>query len=145
LCLVMLISIGSFRRTFKGDFFLFFTFMYVIQHCFIWHPSDSTVSEDAGIEPITVATLALTVRRSNHLARSHPPYSAKPAQRISHTGPAMLQKMDTVPAHVDWQAVRLLRWAGLDGCLLGSSKIPATGFSELGVIRMLHSSCKVEF
>ncbi len=32
---------------------------------------DSTVSEDAGVEPRTVATLALTARRSNHLARSH--------------------------------------------------------------------------
>jgi hypothetical protein len=28
--------------------------------------SDSTVSEDAGIEPRTVATTALNVRRSNH-------------------------------------------------------------------------------
>jgi hypothetical protein len=34
--------------------------MYVIQHCFICRPSNSTVSEDAGIEPRTVATLALT-------------------------------------------------------------------------------------
>ncbi len=33
--------------------------MYVIQHCFICH---STVSEDAGIEPRTVATLASTAR-----------------------------------------------------------------------------------
>ncbi len=33
--------------------------MNVIQRCFICHPSDSTVSEDAGIEPRTVATLAL--------------------------------------------------------------------------------------
>ncbi len=33
----------------KGFFFLI---MYVIQHCFIRHPSDSTVSKDAaGIEP----------------------------------------------------------------------------------------------
>jgi len=31
-------------------------FMYFIQHCFICRPSDSTVSEDAGIEPGTVAT-----------------------------------------------------------------------------------------
>jgi hypothetical protein len=46
--------------------------MYDIQYCFIYRPSDSTVSEDAGIEPRTVATLALTARRSNHLARSHP-------------------------------------------------------------------------
>ncbi len=37
--------------------------MYVIQHCFICRPSDSTVSEDARIEPRTVVTLALTVTR----------------------------------------------------------------------------------
>ncbi len=36
--------------------------MYVLQHCFICRPSDSTVSEDAGIEPRTVATLALTAK-----------------------------------------------------------------------------------
>jgi hypothetical protein len=47
-------------------------YMYDIQHCFICRPSDSTVSEDAGIEPRTVASTALTVRRSNHSARSHP-------------------------------------------------------------------------
>jgi hypothetical protein len=35
-------------------------------------PSDSTVSEEAVIEPGTVATSALLVRRSNHSARSHP-------------------------------------------------------------------------
>ncbi len=56
----------------NGNFFDFFLFMYVIQHCFICRPSYSTVSEDAGIESRIVATLALTVRRSNHLARSHP-------------------------------------------------------------------------
>ncbi len=37
-----------------------FLFMYFIQHCFICRPSDSIVSEDAGIDPRTVATLALT-------------------------------------------------------------------------------------
>ncbi len=42
--------------------------MYYIQHCFICRPSDSTVSEDAEIEPRTVATSALAVRRSNHSA-----------------------------------------------------------------------------
>jgi hypothetical protein len=46
--------------------------MYVIQHSFICRPSDSPVPEDAGIEPRTVATLAWTARRSNHLARSYP-------------------------------------------------------------------------
>jgi hypothetical protein len=30
------------------------------------------MSEDAGIEPRAEATLALTVRRFNHSARSHP-------------------------------------------------------------------------
>jgi hypothetical protein len=46
---------------------------YFIQYCFICRPSDSTVSEDAGIEPRTVATSALDVRRSHpHSARSHP-------------------------------------------------------------------------
>jgi hypothetical protein len=44
--------------------------MYNIQHCFIRRPSDSIVSEDAGIEPRTVAATALAVRRSNHSARS---------------------------------------------------------------------------
>jgi hypothetical protein len=50
---------------------MFFS-VYCIQHCFICRPSDSNVSEDAGIEPRTVATSALAVRRSNHQARSHP-------------------------------------------------------------------------
>jgi hypothetical protein len=63
----------------KRDFFGLFLFMYDIQHCFTCRPSDSTVSEDAGIELRTVATTALAVRRSNlsaryrpHSARSHP-------------------------------------------------------------------------
>jgi hypothetical protein len=47
--------------------------MCVIQHCFICcPPSDFTVSEDAGTEPRTVATLLMPVRRSNHSAKSHP-------------------------------------------------------------------------
>jgi hypothetical protein len=53
----------------KGNIFRFFH--YFIQHCFICRPSDSTVSEDAGIKPRTVATMALAVRRSNQSARSH--------------------------------------------------------------------------
>jgi hypothetical protein len=35
-------------------------------------PQISTVSEDAGIDPRTVATSALTARRSKRSARSHP-------------------------------------------------------------------------
>ncbi len=54
-----------------GGFFIFFSSMYCIQHCFICRPSDFTVSVDAGIKAMTVATSALAVRRSNQLARSH--------------------------------------------------------------------------
>ncbi len=36
---------------FKGDFLHFFLFKYTIQHCFICRQSDTTVSEDAGIDP----------------------------------------------------------------------------------------------
>ncbi len=46
-----------------GIFLIFL--MHCIQRCFICRPSDSTVSEDAGIEPWTVATSVLAVRRSN--------------------------------------------------------------------------------
>ncbi len=46
--------------------------MYFIQHCIICRLSDFTVSEDAVIEPRTVANLTLAARRSNHSARSHP-------------------------------------------------------------------------
>jgi hypothetical protein len=56
------------RRHDITDNYLFF--MYNIHHCFICRPSDSIVSEDAEIEPRTVATTALAVRRSNHSARS---------------------------------------------------------------------------
>ncbi len=47
----------------------FLFFMYLIELCFICRPSDSTVAENAGIESMTVATLALVVRRSNHSAK----------------------------------------------------------------------------
>jgi hypothetical protein len=58
----------------QRGFLEFFLFNYVVQHCFICRPSDFSVSEDAGIESRTVATLALTARRSNQSARSHPFY-----------------------------------------------------------------------
>jgi hypothetical protein len=64
-------------KVFFSSFFrgIFYSFSYNIQHCFICRPSDSTVPTDAGIEPRTVATCALAVRRSNHYARSHPHYA----------------------------------------------------------------------
>ncbi len=52
---------------YTGEFFKIFL-MYIIQHFLICRLSDSTVSEDAAIEPRTIATLALPVRRSNHSA-----------------------------------------------------------------------------
>ncbi len=51
----------------QGDLFGFFFSLYCFQHCFICRPSDSTVSEDTGIEPRTVAPSALAVRRSNNI------------------------------------------------------------------------------
>ncbi len=77
----------------KWDFLDFFCTLF--NTC---RPSDSTVSEDAGVEPRTYATSALAVRRSNHSARSHPhpatqPCSAKPYSRTLTEwcyGPAIL-------------------------------------------------------
>ncbi len=45
---------------------IFYIFLYYIQHCFICRPSDSALPTDTGIEPRTIETGALTVRRSNH-------------------------------------------------------------------------------
>ncbi len=75
----------DFKMLNGGFFWVFPFFMYDIQHCFICRPSDSTMSGDAGIEPGTVATTALAVRRSNHSAKSHP-HSAKshPPSAKSH-------------------------------------------------------------
>ncbi len=53
----------KFLRFWNKTFFCSF-----IQQCFISRPSESTLSEDAGIESWTVATATLPVRRSNHLA-----------------------------------------------------------------------------
>ncbi len=50
-----LLSAGLSQTWIFSDLGFFFV-MYVIQHCFIYRPSDSTVPEDAGIEPMTVAT-----------------------------------------------------------------------------------------
>ncbi len=54
---------------------------YFIEHCFICRTSDSTVSEDDGIEPWTDATSALAVKRSNHTVRSHPNSNVLVCQR----------------------------------------------------------------
>ncbi len=46
--------------------------IFYVLYSTVLNPLDSTVSGDAGIEPRTVATSALVVRRSKHSARSHP-------------------------------------------------------------------------
>ncbi len=50
----------------KGGFFMYTNTLIICRL------SDSTMSEDAGIEPSTVATLALIAKRSIHSARSRP-------------------------------------------------------------------------
>jgi hypothetical protein len=59
-------GIESGLKSLQGDLKFLFCFIYFIQHCVICRPSDSTVSEDAGIEPRTVATSVLAVGRSIH-------------------------------------------------------------------------------
>jgi hypothetical protein len=50
-------------------FFRGIRWMYFFRHCVICGPSDSTVSEDAGIEPRTVANLALAVQTLESLGQ----------------------------------------------------------------------------
>ncbi len=54
----------------KGDLFLFFCY---VRYSTLLHlsPFISTMPDDAGIEPRTVTTVALTAKRSYHSARSH--------------------------------------------------------------------------
>ena len=68
------IYIRGFQQTNRQLYrnYIIYFLKYLIQHSFVCYNSDSAVSEDAGIEPRTVETLALTARRSNHSARSHP-------------------------------------------------------------------------
>ncbi len=56
-----------------ASYFFFFGSIFKVQYSIhIWRPSDSPVSEDAGIEARTAATFALVVCPSNHSDRCHP-------------------------------------------------------------------------
>ncbi len=55
----------------RGDDFLNFL-LYFIQQCYICRPTRFHCVGGCWIEPMTTATLALSARRSNHSARSHP-------------------------------------------------------------------------
>ncbi len=68
---ILLWPFQIFSKIKKGDFFFFF--LLYVRYSTLPHlpPLRFPVSEDAGIEPRTVATLALTARRSIHSARSH--------------------------------------------------------------------------
>jgi aryl carrier-like protein len=97
-----------------GNFF-FMYFCLTLLHCFTAtaSPPPSTVSEDAEIEPRTIATsaLALAVRRSNHSARSHPQSADLIDTRLNliHAG------LDLIHAGLDLIHARLdLIHAGLD-------------------------------
>ncbi len=75
----------SLERYWRKHFLLVFqpdesSFKVCIQHCFICRPSDSIVSEDAGIEP---RTFALAVKHPYHSARSHPSHRIKLASLLS--------------------------------------------------------------
>ncbi len=81
-----------------------YSIQYFIQHCFICRPSDSTVPEDTGIEPRTVRTSALIVRRSNHSARCHP-HSARSHPRSAGSHPP--SRLDLIHARLDLIHTRL--------------------------------------
>jgi hypothetical protein len=67
-----LLLINYLRKEFVDTVFFLSFLSYYIHHCFICRPSDSTVPTNAKIEPRTVATSALAVRRCNHWTISHP-------------------------------------------------------------------------
>jgi hypothetical protein len=53
----------------QAESLFYFNFLkYFFQHCYLCRTSDSTVLEGAGIEPKTVATIVLAVRRFFHSA-----------------------------------------------------------------------------
>ncbi len=83
-------------RQLTGGFFVF---------CVLFHlprPSDSFVSEDAGIEPWAVAILGQAVRRYNNSARSHPlGYISSTWPDLIHLGQISSTLLDLIHTRLD--------------------------------------------
>ncbi len=92
--------------------------MYFIQQCFICCPFDSTVSEDAGIEPRTAATFALACKHSNNSARSHShsarshPQSARSHPQSARSHPQTWPDLIHTVAHTDRMVFKNVREDG---------------------------------
>ncbi len=91
----------------QGDFLVIFYVLYST----LRHLAPLLVSEDAGIELRTVATLALAVTRSNHSARSYPLLSfwllfPLPSKRLPQPVSYLQRKF------IDWKKTKLFhfRW-----------------------------------
>ncbi len=86
--------------------------MYALQHCFICRPSDFTVSDDAGIEPRTVVTLALTARCTNNSARYYPQLFQISSTNSDRSHPRLFQipstsRLDLICTRLDLSTTRL--------------------------------------
>jgi hypothetical protein len=80
-------------------------FLNYIQHCFICRPPDSSVSEDAGIEPRTVAALQLaficfnlSTKFSSIIRVFMPVIHAAPVNSKEKLVPADIQRRDCILA-----------------------------------------------
>jgi hypothetical protein len=96
----------------KGACLDFTFFIYVIQHCFICRPSESTGSEDAGSEPRTVAKFALTARRSttridliHYSARSHPLFGYRSHPHFIISTPSFIHFFLLTSFHTSFSAL----------------------------------------
>ncbi len=84
---------------FTERFFKIFLCTFFTQNCFVCRRSDSSVSEDAGIEPKTVATSALAVRRSNYISSTLGHISTTIRLHLIHTWLHPIHNLATSHSH----------------------------------------------